>query len=239
MGKYLHTLPLMVFLLLLLSSCSPTYYVPNTSNVPLLSEKGETKISAMFGSVLDHDYELQIAHSPVDNIGLIGNFYYGSETSTGKGDGQFVELGAGYYTTLSERDYLLFETYALLGAGRVVNSFSSSDKIGELRANAARIGIQPAIGLKIKWVEIALSGRVAFLNFFNVTGDLRNSNDDSSYVERLRRNNQHILIEPGLTLRAGLKNVKLQGQYLLSYPIVGRYSRFEDMRFSVGIIASF
>ena len=53
-----------------ITSCSPKYYVPNTQNVPLISERGETNLTL---SGNGNQVEFQGAYGVSDNIALQAN----------------------------------------------------------------------------------------------------------------------------------------------------------------------
>lgn len=110
------------------TACKPIYYIPNTHNVPLLKNKGNTNISL---AVSDYTLEMQVSHAITDNIGLIGNVsYFENNSSTqgstqGKGTGFLGEFGAGWFRTVGR--YFIFETYGIFGRGGVMeNVFTSS-----------------------------------------------------------------------------------------------------------------
>lgn len=54
-----------------LSGCTSTYYVPNSANVPLLSEKNEAQVNANFKATYSTvSYDIQAAYSPIENLGV-------------------------------------------------------------------------------------------------------------------------------------------------------------------------
>ena len=56
-------------------SCGPKYYTPNTQNVPLITEKGETNISFLLNASEGNvgGTELQGAYGLTSNIALQSN----------------------------------------------------------------------------------------------------------------------------------------------------------------------
>ena len=79
-----------------ITACSPQYYIPDTHNVPLISEKGETNASV---SINPNQFQIQGAYGLTKNIavkangGFIskGRFFRNNRISS-----KYIELGAGY-----------------------------------------------------------------------------------------------------------------------------------------------
>lgn len=188
-----------------LIACSPKYYSPNTQNVPLISEKGQTNLTL---SGNGNQVEFQGAVGITDNFALQGNggLFIPADLDNGNGgSGKFIELGAGYFNPVTEN--WVFETYGLVGIGGFENHFGATD----LSANILRIGIQPNFGFKSTYFSAAVSSRIVNLSYSNIEGDLLF--DAINQTQYLKDNASNLLIEPALTIRAGLKKVKLQIQY--------------------------
>ena len=95
------------------ASCSPKYYTPNTQNVPLISEKGETNLTLAGNG---NQVEFQGAYGVGNNIAIQANggIFIPADLDNGNGgSGKFVEFGVGYFIPVTES--LVFETYGLLG----------------------------------------------------------------------------------------------------------------------------
>ena len=206
-----------VSILLTLFACSPKYYVPNTQNVPLLSSKGQTNLSV---AGTGNQFELQGAHAISNNVGVMVNGAYfrdsGEEDQNGKGSGVLGEAGLGYFTPVGEN--FIFETYGILGVGSVENSFSLTEgtsNIGTLNASIFKAGIQPNFGFSSNFFSIAISSRIAVLNYSNIEGNL--IFDGENQAEYLNNNKSNVLLEPALTIRAGLERAKLQLQFCCSF----------------------
>lgn len=210
-----------------LTGCVPVYYVPNTQNVPVIKEKGQTNLSlAINGSESTDGYELQGAYGLTDKIALQLNadrVIASEETSNGSGN--FVEFGPGYYKNFSK--YFVFETYGLLGFGSLKYE-EDNDSPQEIKANFYRIGLQPSISFSSKYFIASLSGRFSNLNYNSVSGNYYD-------VDYLKANNSHWLIEPALTLQAGFENVKLQIQFQLSENLTDPYFYQDYSLVSLGL----
>ena len=132
-----------VVLMFLISGCSPKYYAPNTHNVPLLDQKGEGVTSFVIG---EGRAELQGAYAVSGSVALMLNAASLNPKDDEEGDGGkggLLEIGVGYYHTLSKN--VVFETYGLLGRGDVENHFPVVGKhlmrrVTCLRVDTATIG---------------------------------------------------------------------------------------------------
>ena len=199
---------------LLISACNPKYYVPNTQNVPLISEKGETNLTL---SGNGNQVEFQGAYGVANAFAIKANggLFIPADLENGNGgSGRFLEVGAGYFKEIQEN--WIFETYGILGFGSFENHLPSTIAQfpltkGDISASILRIGIQPAIGYKSKFFSTAISSRIASLGYNNIEGDLVFDNENQ--VAYLEDHASNFLIEPALTLRAGIEKVKLQLQY--------------------------
>ena len=190
------------------ASCSPKYYTPNTQNVPLISEKGETNLTL---SGNGNQVEFQGAYGITENIAIQANggLFIPADLDNGNGgSGKFIEVGAGYFKPLTEN--LIFETYGLLGLGNFENHISDGAG-GDISANILRFGVQPSLGYKSKYFSAALSSRFVNLMYSTVAGNL--IYDGQSQLVYLKDNSSNFLVEPALTLRGGFDKVKLQLQY--------------------------
>lgn len=212
-----HLIIIILFGCLFSVGCNPKYYSPNTQNVPLISEKGETNLT-LSGS--GNQAEFQVAY------GLSGNFAFQAngglflppDLDNGNGgSGNFFELGGGYFKPVGEK--FVFETYGIVGFGSMENHLPSTvtaspQTKGDISAKILRFGIQPNFGYKSKSFSAAISSRIVSLNYNSVEGDL--IFDGVNQINYLEENKSNFLIEPALTIKFGLEKVKLQFQYGLS-----------------------
>lgn len=202
----------------LFTSCSPKFYTPNTQNVPLISEKGETNLTL---SGNGNQVEFQGAYGVTTNIAIKtnGGLFIPSDLDNGNGgSGKFIEFGGGYFKPINEN--FVFETYGIMGFGSFENHLPSTTNDypqtkGDISANIFRIGIQPNFGYKSKYVSAAVSSRFVNLSYSKITGDL--IFEDVNQPDYLNGNSSNFLIEPALTIKGGLEKVKLQFQYGYSF----------------------
>ncbi len=222
------------------ASCSPKYYTPNSHNVPLLSEKGETNLT-LAGN--ENRLEFQGAYAVSDNIAIKadGSLFNPKDEDNGDGgSGKFIELGAGYFKPITDK--WIFETYGILGFGSFENHrpssiYSNPGTNGDISANLLRIGVQPNFGFKSKYFSAALSSRFVNLSFNQIEGDLMyGGNNQTQY---LRDNSSNFLIEPALTLRAGFDKIKLQLQQGFSFNLSNDSFKQDVAFLTVGINFNF
>lgn len=218
---------IILFICFTLTSCGAVYYVPNTQNVPVMKEKGQTNLSiGINASESTNGFELQGAYGLTDKIALqLNTDWANSSDESSKGSGHLIELGAGYYKNLSKR--FVFETYGLLGFGglKYEDNYNTPE---EISANFFRIGVQPSISFTSKYFIASLSGRLANINYNSVSGNYYD-------VDYLKSNHSYWLIEPALTLQAGAENVKLQLQLQLSENLTDPYFSQDYLLFSLGL----
>ena len=196
------------------ASCSPKFYTPNTQNVPLISEKGETNLT-LSGNA--NQVEFQGAYGITNNIAIKANggLFIPSNLDNGDGgSGKFIEFGGGYFKPISEK--WVFEAYGIFGFGTFENHFPSTTNDhpltnGDISANILRMGVQPNFGFKSKYFSAAVSSRIVNLSYNNIKGDL--IFEDANQPNYLKDNSSNFLIEPALTVRGGFEKVKLQVQY--------------------------
>lgn len=217
-------------IIILFASCAP-YYYPNTINVPLLNEKGDAQLNI---DASTSGFNQQLAYAATENIGLMFNSNFSLGNNTNKINNvesirnhNFFEFGAGYFTTI-KNDWK-FEVYGGGGFGKnqsipIDNIFFLSDNF-DIRHQ--RYFIQPSFAYSIENVDVAFSTRFAFLNF----KDLKNNLTPSF--------NQ--FIEPALTLKFGIKEIKFLMQGGISIPTTINYETyyFNPFMVSMGLQTSF
>jgi hypothetical protein len=198
-----------------LIGCAPKYYSSNSQNVPLFTGKGQAAVSAAINPEA-HRAEARGAFATGETFALQGNaaLYFPPDEDNGNGGkGGLFEGGAGIFLPLSPN--IVYETWGLLAYGGVENRFPGTvddnpGTDGTLNANLVRAALQPGIGYKSPYFEAAASARLAMLNYFNVRGNLVTT--EGNQQEYLRDHSQQFLVEPALTLRAGLPQVKAEAQ---------------------------
>lgn len=221
-------------------SCSPKYYSPNTQNVPLISEKGETNLTL---SGNPNQVEFQGAYGITENIAIKANggLFIPSDLDNGNGgSGKFIEFGGGYFKSFSEN--WVVESYGIVGVGSVENHLPSTKADypltkGDVSANILRIGVQPNFGYKSKYFSAAVSSRFVNLFYSNIKGDLIFENEQQT--DYLVDNASSFLIEPAITIKGGFERVKLQLQYGYSFNLSKSDFRQDNTFLTVGLNFNF
>ncbi len=219
-------------LAVLISACSPKYYTANTQNVPLISAKGEKNLTIAGNG---NQIEFQGAVGVTSNIAVKANgafFIPAKEDNGNGGSGNLIEVGAGYFTPVNQN--FVFETYAILGFGSMKNHFEPNGTDGgDISANVVRYGIQPNFGYKSKNFEAIVSSRFVNLNYNKVEGTLIYQGNNQ--INYLNDNKSNFLVEPALTLRAGLDKVKFQAQFGHSFNLSNNDFRQDKDYLTLGI----
>lgn len=225
-------------LLFALCACSPRYYVPNTQHIAMIDRKGKTNLTV---SGDGEQGEFQAAYGVGEHIGLMadGAVYFPQNDENGNGgSGNLVGLGVGYYKNFTEN--ILFDTYIIGGIGKMKNHLPTTledhpGTTGKISAKVYRFGLQPSLSYNSPYFSITGSARFVNLMYHNISGNLIYKNKDQ--VDYLNTNKTNFLIEPAITLRAGLPNAKLQLQYLYSFNMSN--SSFRQARSLISIGANF
>jgi len=236
-----------------MSSCAHVYYAPNTPNAPLLSEKGETRINAMYCSGGYADYtggELQFAHAVSKNCGIMANGFFVGQTEevsdwnlqypsthTEKGNGSYVELGGGYFAHVARNKKWIAEVYSGFGLGSVKSDYGFGDNS---KVSVSKFFIQPSIGFKSLYFEAIIVPKFSYISWkIKESSVSEPSNEDKKLdIETMRDKPGFASFEPALILRAGGENFKIQGG--LSVSSNGRRSAnspqlTESLNASIGI----
>ena len=224
----------------LLSGCSHYYYLPNSPNIPLLTEKGDWRASVAGyqgggGGSNIPGIEIQGSYAVGKKVGLMASVQAVNKSDgTDYGKGSYFDLGAGYYQT-NKSKHLVFEVYGVMGVGHAENGFSN---LATSKANFTKIYIQPIFGYKSKYFDAGITWRLASQHFSAIqfSGAL-----DSFELDRLnamQAQPNSFLSEPGFVLRAGVENFKIQMQVGYSYNTTRSYTIYNEVLGggSIGII---
>lgn len=193
-----------------LYSCRAVFYVPNSVNTPLFTQKGDFNVNGNLGA---NGYDLQAAYAPTNEIGVILNSSFAdrsSDSSSNYHKHLLIESGVGYYKTLGNNGR--FEIFGGGGLSKVEGSYSytelfTNNRITD-RVNGKyyRLFIQPSIGVNTTAFQGSFSLRAAYLQ----TSRLK-INNKPNYLSSY-------LIEPVITLKGGVKRLKTCLQFGVSVP---------------------
>ena len=190
---------------LLLSGCSPIFYMPTMHHVPLLAAKGEMAASVSSSSYTGNSSttggitNAAAAYAITDNIALTAA---GTWSNVSDNHAFLAEGGAGYFTPVLKNNHIIAEVYGLVGTGKV---FVVPEP------QLMRAYIQPAIGFRHRFFEYAFSSRLTFLHA-SLPSEFRNINTGPVYYNFGVHHGSYTFFEPAATLRLGYKGIKAQLQ---------------------------
>lgn len=218
--------------LILLQACVPMYYAPNAHNVPLLKEKHELRINAGLTAVEDASGpEIQAAYAITDHLGLMiqGAYLKGGNYDTSwEGEGKIAEIGMGYFKSLGNN--MVAEVYGGAGFATITNQ-----RYEAFDLRFAKPFIQPTFGFNSKYFEFAFSPKIALVHYKEplilAEEYVIDANGIGNYITT-KQQQTFFAVEPAITIRAGWKFIKLQGQPGWSFQDIP-YSR--KVSFNMGL----
>ena len=199
------------------ASCHHVYYAPNTPNIPMLTQKGETRINANYVSGADSEFEgaeLQIAHAVKENFGLMANYFTASRSEavdsyTESGKGSYFEAAAGYMKTLDPKKKWVTEFYGGLGFGSVKNEYENRDFSN---VGITKLFLQPSLSYKSAYFEVGFTPKLSLINWKVKDEKLGEGNDDARFdLAVIKADPSFFAFEPALLIRAGGKGFKIHG----------------------------
>jgi hypothetical protein len=209
--------------LAVLASCKAVY-APNIASTPLLKERGELRATV-------DARNLQLAAAPARHLGVMVNGYHRDEENDPKpdqekqhGEGDFLELGVGWFTDLPRRyDWLPLqvEVYGGAGVGHVGHDLTpAGGATRRFSADAQRAFVMPTIGLTTRYYDLAFSTRLAGVHYSELASegyadDAMLEGDGFAGIDQ----RTWVFLEPSVTVRAGYKWIKLQLQVGKSYKL--------------------
>ncbi|MGZ5191852.1 MAG: hypothetical protein ACXWCZ_12635, partial [Flavisolibacter sp.] len=210
-----------------MTSCAHVYYAPSTANAPLFTEKGETRINALYASGGNissfRGGELQLAHAVSKNIGIMANGLVGGRTEDvsywdwnsprgvheESGNGSYLEFAAGYFNTFDSKKKWVGEVYSGVGFGTVSNEYGAGDFT---KVNHSKFFLQPSIGYKSKNFEFAFVPRISFIHW--TPKEIQITIPENDYVNAdmmgIKSKSNFVSFEPALILRGGGEDFKVQ-----------------------------
>jgi len=230
----------------LFTACNRYYYKPNAINDPLFTDGGQVH-AAFAGSIgngddnndQDRTYftDLQLGFSPINHLGVIGSYstyaFRPYNKNTAPANGYIIEGGIGGYNAFGKRRVkMIIDLYAGGGGGKL-----SSD----VDVNLRKLFLQPGIGMRSDYFDAVINFRFSNIKYSNLDAN----GHDFAYLSDRRLidtfNNTRIdkgsytFYEPGLTLRAGYKFVKVQLQAAFALAVTPVPWHYNGVRYTVGL----
>lgn len=200
---------------MLLSGCINGYYVANSHNVPLLTDKKDIRASVnyyrtdVFFISRIPGFEVQGAYALTNHFGIMGSFLTaGEKLDTTSFHATYGDLGVGYFVTDKSKKFVA-EVYGVYGLGSVKNGFGNNVTSS---TDFSKVFIQPVIGFKSRYFDAAFSWRIASVTHSSLgfSGVLPAPSQAS--FDLYRNKPTYTLSEPALTFRAGDDILKFQIQ---------------------------
>ena len=165
-------------------SCGRDLYVPNAANLLVLEEKNDLKANLSINAV-------QVAYSPLNNIGLKGDFGYVRSRNDGERNLNIGTIGVGYYRSKEieplfknseanmrrpQTPSIGFDVFANLSYGKLnANSndafqptiFGTAPLSSSFRADIYKPNLSGQVYWKSKTFTVNLGVRYSFLHYFN------------------------------------------------------------------------
>jgi hypothetical protein len=190
----------------------------------MFKEKGEFMLQGgyaeSYGDYTDAGGGLvQAAYAVSNDYAIIGSYYglkglkeqgsyLGSSPSEWNSKGSYLELGGGKFGGFNSKPFA-WEAFAGLGFGSITNSQLNTN----IDMKLIKPFIQPSIGYISKYVDLILTPRIGLVSYTSHTSSFADPVISQQVDEFFEKNKNTLVFEPGITLRAGIKNVKLQLQY--------------------------
>lgn len=259
--------PLVICLWMISCSTPRYMYSPSAQNIPVLVKAGDSKLAANYSNNLTGDntyednytgrkeiskaygYDLQAAVAITNNFAIQANQFYRKEQNADyntvlRYKRRLTELGIGYFKPFKrKRKTIIFEVFGGVGFGKFNLQDNGLDNSGAPYTkyhndDILKIYVQPAIIFKIREnLNIAVSGRLSFVNYNNIQTNYTKDELNSYDLDRLSYTN-FAYWEPSFTQSFGIKSVPgllLEYQFGLSLPLTQGTVNYHPVNFSVGL----
>ena len=211
--KYLQFL----LFILISSSCSAVLYSPTTQNVPLFKEKGEVNIGAgIIYTPGESGFDVKTAVAVDSSLAVAfsyNSFKADSKSSTDTWDSRakYLEAAIGKFGSAKQGPWV-YE--AFLGLGYASIKHEKSGPKEAIQTKFIKPYIQPSFGIRSKIVDFAVTPRIAMVSYLSDRINIADKEQAVSANEFFENKKTSIVFEPGATLRLGVRNFKLQFQYV-------------------------
>jgi len=205
---------LLIGIVLCLTSCAPILYTTVGQNVALFHQQGEVSLSVAHAETnYASGTGVQFA-AAVNSRTLLMSSYYSLNNVAGSGSGSYFEFGAGKFK-YNATTKLCTEIVLGTGFGSIRNTISNSGNSSNyfVNANYLKPFIQPSFGFSGKIFDIVFTPRIAIVTYTSRSDNATNPQIRTSLDNYFSEKHSTLVFEPGVTLRAGFKNVKFQLQY--------------------------
>ncbi len=191
--------------------------------------------------------EVQAAYAVGNHLAVSTNLMYVKESYKDKNAAQahYLEGAVGHFSSINHK--YIFEVYAGLGTGTqkheywtipfvFTNDTAKYEGTSELHFN--KFFVQPSLGYSWGNVDIAVSGRLSYINFDKIHNNIATTNGNFYDVAQIAQNNASLLFEPALTMRAGWDNIKFQLQWQWTNNLSNPSLNFNKATVGLGFIVT-
>ena len=246
-------------ILLAVSCTTPRYaYSPSAQNVPVLTQKGDSKIGAMYstnftgeekrdGQVIDNrsrGIDIHGAYAVSNHFAVQAQYFARWERTEGGPDSinvsynrNLTEVGIGYYLPINDNGNVLFQFFAGVGLGSF--RFTDTDRSGYNfhQANITKVYLQPAFLFRSQGsFTSAISIRGSIISYSKIKTSYSATQLDDYKLDRLS-SREKIFIEPAFTGSFGFKNlpgIRLEFQGGLSFLLSRTFVDYRFINLSLG-----
>jgi hypothetical protein len=251
---------ILICMILIAASCTtPRYiYSPSADNVPVLTQKGDSKLGAVYstnavgqekksGAEIDNrsrGFDLQGAVAITNNFAIQASHFYRWEKTEGGPDSitltykrNLTEIGLGYYLPINDTKNVFFQVFAGAGLGQF--SFTDIDKTANNfhQANITKIYLQPAVLFKSKGsFTTSIAVRFSSINYSKIKTSYSASQLNDYHLDDLSGRAKWFF-EPATVSSFGFKNVpglRFEVQGGLSFLMARNYVDYRKFNFSIG-----
>jgi hypothetical protein len=222
-----------------LTSCCPVLYAPVGHNVPLFKQKGEALLNIGTCAIDDGTgFNLQGAVAVDSSVAIISSFYHMADDQEAgaeiKGKGNCFEMGIGKFWPVKNTGWVgdVFIGAAFTGIQNKVTGQS-------LDVNYVTPFVQPSFGYRNRAIELILSSKIGFVQYTDLKNELTEPGLRNSAETFYREKKSSFVIDGGITIRAGWKGIKLQGQLVVTsfnYNATDGNTFFNDSYGSLGLV---
>jgi len=253
-------LPLLFPVIIISASCNtPRYaYSPSAHNVPVLTQKGDSKLGAVYSTNLSGEREIDgktvdertrgvDVHGAVaitDHFAIQASYFYRWEKTTGGDDAATIrynrnlgEFGIGYYLPVNPKKNVIFQLFGGGGIGKFSFTDNSANGYNFHEADITKIYVQPAFIFRSHGsFSSSISLRSSLLQFRNIKTSYSPNALDDYNLDSLN-NRAKWFFEPAFTGSFGFKGLpgfRIEFQGGLSFLASRKYMDYRIINFSLG-----
>jgi hypothetical protein len=204
---------------LALSSCSHTYYLSTSPNVPLFREKNEVQANGSLGydGTGTGSKQAQVAYSVTNHFAIAGtysDFRRGDQNRFNHSQAQYYEMTAGYFKPCHNQ--LVFEVFGGYGYCQQNHQYSVFETAS---LDFHKLVVRPIIGYTTNYFDVAFTPSINHLSYNNASVNITRNKTQLELIQKLDRAKNIFLFEPSITYRLGWKYVRLQAQWSITVPL--------------------